>query len=75
VKPRGCTRPEDSELPSHKCPWIQTKANAAIKSVFNSMVPCAAPLAAGGWGGHGDGGDMGLAAGGRAVVPCSPARL
>lgn len=40
-------------MPCHKCPWIQTKANVAIKSVFNLVVPCAVPRVAVG---HGDGG-------------------
>lgn len=47
-KPWSHTCPRGSELPCHKCPWIQTKANMAIKTVFNSVVPLAVPLVAAG---------------------------
>lgn len=44
------------ELPCHKCPWIQTKANVAIKIVFNSVMPLAVPLVAAGQTGSEGGG-------------------
>lgn len=45
-KPWSHMCPGGSELPCHKCPWIQTKANVAIKIVFNSTVPLAVLLVA-----------------------------